>query len=414
MKFRWETEFKETEIGEIPEIPRDWEIIELKKFITNIIKGKTPKKIDGEIPYLSAKYLRGEDDPEGYYDVSAGIYVENGEIIILWDGSNSGEVFKAKRGLLASTMCKLEINDTKINKDYLYIVLKSQEEEIKSAKSGTDDRHVDKDYFLEIPVPFPPLSEQSRIAQVLSYFDDLIENKKKQNEILEKTAMAIFKNWFIDFEPFKDQEFVYNEELGKEIPKGWEVKRLGEVVFTQYGFTASAQNKGEIKLLRIMDINKSFVINWEEVPFCRTDERNHTKYRLKDKDIVISRIGDIGKIAIIEDPPPSVFASYLIRLKIKSDKITPYYLYYWLKSSDYQEYIQGAAEGSTRPNTNAEVIKAGPILIPHSDVIREFERIAINLRQKIILNQKQIMTLKKVRDTLLPLLVFGKLRIEEL
>ncbi|MGC9124373.1 MAG: hypothetical protein ACP5IB_09970, partial [Thermoplasmata archaeon] len=98
MKFRWETEFKETEIGEIPEIPRDWEIIELKKFITNIIKGKTPKKIDGEIPYLSAKYLRGEDDPEGYYDVSAGIYVENGEIIILWDGSNSGEVFKAKRG----------------------------------------------------------------------------------------------------------------------------------------------------------------------------------------------------------------------------------------------------------------------------------------------------------------------------
>ena len=79
----------------------------------------------------------------------------------------------------------------------------------------------------ELIIPLPSPEEQSRIATVLSWFDDLIENKKKQNEILEKTAMAIFKSWFVDFEPFKDEEFV-DSELGK-IPKGWEVKPIGEV-----------------------------------------------------------------------------------------------------------------------------------------------------------------------------------------
>ena len=61
-------------------------------------------------------------------------------------------------------------------------------------------------------IPYPPLEEQARIVIVLSWFDDLIENKKKQNEILGKMVMAIFKSWFIDFEPFQDEEFIYNEE----------------------------------------------------------------------------------------------------------------------------------------------------------------------------------------------------------
>ena len=226
--------------------------------------------------------------------------------------------------------------------------------------------------------------------------------------------MAIFKSWFVDFEPFKDEEFVYNEELGKEIPRGWEVEELVEFVSTQYGFTASGEETGKIKLLRIKDINKAFVIDWDSVPFCNIINDIFQKYQLKNMDIVISRIGDIGKVAIVENPPLSVFASYLIRLKIKNHKLTPYYLYYWLKAPDYQEYIQGAAEGSTRPNTNAEVIKAGPILIPPPSLIEKFEEVVFPIRNKIILNQKQIMVLWKIRDALLPKLVFGKLRVMEI
>ncbi|MCM8827647.1 MAG: restriction endonuclease subunit S, partial [Candidatus Omnitrophica bacterium] len=101
------------------------------------------------------------------------------------------------------------------------------QELIESAISGSAQGGINRDIIEIMKIPIFPFEEQSRIATILSYFDDLIENKKRQNEILEKTAMAIFKNWFVDFEPFKDGEFV-DSELGK-IPKGWEVKRIAEV-----------------------------------------------------------------------------------------------------------------------------------------------------------------------------------------
>ena len=412
IKFKWETKFKKTEIGEIP---RDWEINEIGEVITQIEKGKVPEKFPGIYPYLSVDYLRGNLNNTEFYDKKAGVFVTKDDILIIWDGViNAGEIFRGREGLLSSTMCRLEYDKVKIEREYFYHALKLLEPIIREARRGTDDRHVDKNMFLGLKIPYPPPEEQSRIATVLSWFDDLIENKKRQNEILEKVAMAIFKSWFVDFEPFEDEEFVYNEELGKEIPRGWEVEELGEFVSTQYGFTASGEETGKIKLLRIKDINKAFVIDWDSVPFCNIINDIFQKYQLKNMDIVISRIGDIGKVAIVENPPLSVFASYLIRLKIKNHKLTPYYLYYWLKAPDYQEYIQGAAEGSTRPNTNAEVIKAGPILIPPPSLIEKFEGVVFPIRSKIILNQKQIMVLRKIRDALLPKLVFGKLRVMEI
>ncbi len=403
IKFRWETEFKETEIGEIP---REWEVKKLGDMAT-IKTGKTDVKDaveDGEYPLFdrsdqvkrSNKYL---------FDTEA--------VIVPGEGKDfTPRYYKGKFDLHQRTYAIFDFKE--LNGKYLFFAMHILRHTLRDFAVGSTVESLRLPILKNLDIPYPPLPEQSRIATVLSWFDDLIEVKKRQNEILEKTAMAIFKSWFIDFEPFRDGEFVYSEELGKKIPKGWEVKKLGEVVKTQYGVTISGENFGEIKLLRITDINKTFVIDWDSVPYCNIDEKTFYKYNLSDKDIVISRIADIGKVAIVENPPRSIFASYLIRLKIKpGSKIMPYYLYYWLKSEIYQEYILGVAEGSTRENTNAEVIKDGPILIPDIIILQKFEELARDLRSKIILNQKQIMTLRKIRDTLLPLLVFGKLRVEE-
>ena len=403
VKFKWETEFKETEIGKIP---KDWNIIKLGE-LANIKTGKTNVQDaveNGKYPLFdrsgelkrSNKYL---------FDAEAVIVPGEGKDFL-------PKYYIGKFDLHQRTYAIFNFKSD-LKGRYLYFAMFILRHYLKEWAVGSTVLSLRLPIFKHLPIPLPPPPEQSRIATVLSWFDDLIENKKRQNEILEKVAMAIFKSWFVDFELFKNEEFVYNEELGKEIPKGWEVKKLGEFVSTQYGFTASGEETGKIKLLRIKDINKAFVIDWDSVPFCNITNDIFPKYRLKNMDIVISRIGDIGKVAIVENPPLSVFASYLIRLKIKNHKLTPYYLYYWLKAPDYQEYIQGAAEGSTRPNTNAEVIKAGPILIPPSSLIEKFEEVVFPIRSKIILNQKQIMVLRKIRDALLPKLVFGKLRVEE-
>ena len=418
LKFKWETEFKETEIGEIP---RDWEIISISEGSFAIIMGQSPPSKYYNKEGRGMPFIQGRKDFGDLY-ITPTTYTEKcGKIappnsVLLTVRAPVGDVNITKdevcigRGLAAI----YNVNGNPTLNRFIYYVLVGLKDYIAPlGERGTTYEEIIKEDLENILIPYPPPPEQSRIATVLSWFDNLIENKKRQNEILEKVAMAIFKSWFVDFEPFKDEEFVYNEELRKEIPKGWEVKKLGEFVSTQYGFTASGEETGKIKLLRIKDINKAFVIDWDSVPFCNITNDIFPKYRLKNMDIVISRIGDIGKVAIVENPPLSVFASYLIRLKIKNHKLTPYYLYYWLKAPDYQEYIQGAAEGSTRPNTNAEVIKAGPILIPPSSLIEKFEEVVFPIRSKIILNQKQIMVLRKIRDALLPKLVFGKLRVEE-
>ena len=423
LKFKWETEFKETEIGEIP---KDWEVRKIEE-IANVSTGGTPSRKNeeywgGDINWVKSqevrKYFIWETEEKitekGMRKSNAKrIYLPNTVLIALY-GATAGEAALLKvPATVNQAIAALEGHKT--NNLFLFYLLLANKERLKDISIGSAQQNLYLKDIKNFEVALPPANdEQSRIATVLSWFDDLIENKKRQNEILEKVAMAIFKSWFVDFEPFKDEEFVYNEELGKEIPKGWEVKKLGEFVSTQYGFTASGEETGKIKLLRIKDINKAFVIDWDSVPFCNITNDIFPKYRLKNMDIVISRIGDIGKVAIVENPPLSVFASYLIRLKIKNHKLTPYYLYYWLKAPDYQEYIQGAAEGSTRPNTNAEVIKAGPILIPPSSLIEKFEEVVHPIRSKIILNQKQIMVLRKIRDALLPKLVFGKLRVEEI
>ena len=172
MKFHWETEFKETEIGEIP---KDWEVKNLGKLIKKITKGRVPKKPKKEVknvgeylPYLSVEYLRGEKTETPYFPESWGIPVSEDDILIIWDGAaNAGEILKGKKGLLSSTVGLLEPNN-EINKMYLFFFLKFFENELKTLRSGTDDRHVDKQALLDFLITYPPPEEQTRIATVLS------------------------------------------------------------------------------------------------------------------------------------------------------------------------------------------------------------------------------------------------------
>jgi type I restriction enzyme S subunit len=390
MKFRWETEFKETEIGEIP---REWEVKKLGEILAKIIKGKNPKKCLGDLPYLTAKYLRGEEEAEEFYNETAGVLVDENEIAIIWDGSNSGEVFKSKKGILASTMCKLLFDEEVANKTYVFYVLKTKEEDIKGAKSGTDDRHVDKEYFLNLLIPLPPLPEQSRIATVLSWFDDLIEIKKKQNEILEKTAMAIFKNWFIDFEPFKDEEFIFNEELGREIPKGWEVKKIGDVINFIYGKGLPEMNRKE-GIYPV--VGSSGIVGF------------HSEYIAEPPTIIIGRKGNAGSVQLFLEN------SYPIDTVFYSSKHTQpeiiFYVYHLLKIISLEDL---ALTDTAVPGLNIHMLNSLILFLPPPHILQSFHSLVEPLLQKIFLNQKQIMTIRKIRDTLLPLLVFGKLRVDE-
>ena len=405
LKFKWETEFKETEIGEIP---KDWKVKSIGQITKEAIVGSTPlRRIKeywekGTIPWLTNKEVQYnqinfiEDTEEKitpYALKRTNLKLIPPFSLIVSFTASVGKVAINKIPITTNQQFISFVLDSKENvKFYAYYLLLSQEL-IESFSGATPFSFITKEKALQIPIPYPSPPEQSRIATVLSWFDDLIENKKRQNEILEKVAMAIFKSWFVDFEPFKDEEFVYNEELGKEIPKGWEVKPIGEVVDILYGkgLPESKRKNGSFPV-----VGSSGIVGY------------HAQFLATPPSIAIGRKGNVGSVYLMLEP------FYPIDTVFYTGKTTPaktFYIYHHLKLTPLAEI--GMSDTAV-PGININNLKAVKIPIPPQLILQRFHTLVEPLFQKIILNQRQIMVLRKIRDALLPKLVFGKLRVEEI
>ena len=173
----------------------------------------------------------------------------------------------------------------------------------------------------------PAYEGQRRIASILSAYDDLIDNNTRRIAILEEMARRIYEEWFVRFR-FPGHEGVRMVESELEsVPEGWRVVPLAEMVDTQYGYTESAQDKPVgPKFLRGMDINKQPYIDWSAVPYCPIHPDELLKFKLSVGDVVVIRMADPGKIGIVEKAIDAVFASYLVRLRITDQRMTPYSL----------------------------------------------------------------------------------------
>jgi type I restriction enzyme S subunit len=393
IKFRWETEFKETEIGEIP---RDWEAKKLGDMAT-IKTGKTDVKDaveDGEYPLFdrsdqikrSNKYL---------FDTEA--------VIVPGEGKDfTPRYYKGKFDLHQRTYAIFDFKE--LNGKYLFFAMHILRHTLRDFAVGSTVESLRLPILKNLDIPYPPLSEQSRIATVLSWFDDLIEVKKRQNEILEKTAMAIFKSWFIDFEPFRDGEFVYSEELGKEIPKGWEVRPIEKEFKLIKGKKCKLSDnyfEGYSPYLLIETFKTGKIEFWTIEKEPRVDEN----------DVVLVADGESsGKVLRYQK---GILGSTLLTLKPKRENFVELKHLIYLTLKFYEDDLMSHRTGSAIPHLDKDFLKLFPILIPPSHILQSFHSLVEPLFQKIILNQKQIMTLRKIRDTLLPLLVFGKLRVKE-
>ena len=285
-------------------------------------------------------------------------------------------------------------------------------------------------------IVLPPLPEQRAIAHILGTLDDKIELLRRMSETLEETARAIFKAWFVDFVPVRAKmegrwkrgqslpglpahlydlfpDRLVPSELG-EIPEGWGVGTLGEISHKpQYGYTASAQEESiGPKFLRIKDINKLPWIEWESVPYCEIPDSKIEQYQLHSGDVLIARMADPGHGVVIEEEVGAVFASYLIRFRLRNLSYARY-IQYWLRSELYWELVRARLTGTTRPNLNARVIGAFPLIIPGEKVVSVFGDIVDSLRRQVVRNVKETHTLAVLRDALLSKLIRGEIRVSE-
>jgi len=286
---------------------------------------------------------------------------------------------------------------------------------MQSISRGTTQDNLSLDKLLTFDFATPPLPTQRKIAAVLSAYDDLIENNTRRIAVLEEMAQALYREWFVHFRfPGHEDVPLVDSPLG-HIPEGWEVEKMSALAETQYGYTESARDE-EIgpKFVRGTDINKTSYISWDSVPYCPIDDSKYQKYRLRPGDIVVIRMADPGKAGIIEKEIEAVFASYLIRLIIKSKKLSPYYLFYTLLSERYQGYITGASTGTTRKSASAGVVSGFDMIVPTDEIRVRFEEQITELRRLLNNLLDRNANLRCTRDLLLPRLISGQIDVSDL
>jgi len=267
--------------------------------------------------------------------------------------------------------------------------------------------------LLNMKVILPPYATQQKIANILSSLDDKIEVNRRINEQLEELASALFKFWFVDFEPFKDGEFV-DSELGM-IPKGWKVGKAEDFYKITIGKTPPrkeqewfTQSDKDIKWVSISDMGNCgmFIANSSEYLTNEAIQKFNIGIVPKDTVLLSFKL-TIGRVAIAMCNLTTNEA--IARFYLPNDTLREY-TYLMLKQYNYANL---GSTSSIATAVNSKIIKQMRILMPHSDVLEKFSTIIKPLFENIKKNQQEIHHLTTLRDTLLPKLMSGEIDVNE-
>jgi type I restriction enzyme S subunit len=359
---------------------------------------------------------------------------QTGDIILTNKGSNNGEVCLVPETIdfcIAQDMVAMRANENKIYPLYLFAALRSKlvQKRIKYLNVDAVIPHFKKTDFNKLLIPLPERKLQEFIGKIYFDFSYKIENLRRQNETLENIAQTLFKHWFIDFEfpntdgkPYKSSggEMVPSE-LG-DIPEGWRVGTLGDYIYVKHGYAFKGEYITTEETEQILLTPGNFKIgggfNDSKYKFY-SDEYYPDEYILKKKDLTItmtdlSKEGDtLGYPAFIPEVKEKVFLHNQRIGKIENNKIDKVFLYFLLCRREYRSHILGTSSGSTVRHTSPSRICDFFFTIPDFKLIERFSNIATSTIDKILINFEQIQTLTKIRDSLLPKLMSGQIRVEE-
>ena len=244
--------------------------------------------------------------------------------------------------------------------------------------------------FCNMRLPIPSITRQREIVSEYETLTNRIHLNNQMIQHLEATAQALYRKTFVD-------------NIDKEnLPEGWRMGTLGEVCDTQYGYTETATTEmvGP-KFLRITDIVGNS-IKWRDVPYCNISDKDFVKYKLELGDIVVSRTGaNIGWAKQIKGViPNSVFASFLIRLKVKESHLK-WLVGHLVESPDFKSFVSANQQGSAQPQANANILVKYPLLIPNKDSTRQYNKQMQSLNRHVCVIEQENSKLTELQSLLL-------------
>lgn len=285
---------------------------------------------------------------------------------------------------------------------------------IKSMVGSSGRQRAQVDVLKNLIMKLPSLQEQQKIASILSSLDDKIEVNRRINENLEQQAQALFKSWFVDFEPFKNGEFV-ESELGM-IPKGWRVGRADEVYEINIGKTPPrkeqewfSEKKEDNIWVSISDMGSCGTFISDSSEYLTNDAIERFNIRMVDKgSVLLSFKLTVGRVAIADT---KLTTNEAIARFILPQSCYREFLYLYLRRYKYENL---GSTSSIATAVNSKTIKGMKLIIPSERIISDFSKYIKPLFDKIRDSLQESRRLASLRDTLLPKLMSGELKVNEL
>ena len=338
-----------------------------------------------------------------------------GDILI----SNIRPYFKKIWQADCEGVCSIDVlclrANEKVDSRFLYYLLTQQSffDYVMSGTKGCKMPRGDKQQIMQWHIHLPSLVEQKKIAGVLSTLDAKIQLNRRINDNLEQQAQALYKSWFVDFEPFKNGKFVDSEQ--GLIPEGWRIGEFSEICDIVGGGTPSKSRtdfycKNGIAWLTPKDLSVSkakFTAKGAED--ITLEGYNSSSAKLMPRGAVLfSSRAPIGYITIAKNEISTNqgFKSAVPRIAGTG------YLYYYLKSNI--STIESKASGSTFKEASGALMKSLKVIVPPTQILNDFEKEIDALFRKQELLDDEIINLAIMRDTLLPKLMSGELTINEI
>jgi len=405
----------------------EWKQYRLIDVLDTLIdyRGKTPKKTSSGVPLITAKIIKNGriETPTEFISVDdydswmVRGFPKVGDVVLTTEAP-LGEVAQLDNAniALAQRVVTLRGKSDVLDNTYLkyYFLSNVGQQRLKARETGTTVTGIKQSELREVIVDVPPYEVQVGITKVLKSLDDKIECNRRINENLEQQAQALFKSWFVDFEPFKNQPFV-ESELGM-IPQGWRVQEAQQIFNINIGKTPprkesewfSESNEDNV-WVSIADMGSCGAFISDSSEYLTDEAVRRFNVQMVEKDsILLSFKLTVGRVAIADT---RLTTNEAIARFILPKKFYREFLYLYLKQYKYGNL---GSTSSIATAVNSKTIKGMRLLIPNVELIESFSKNTRPLFEQIRTIQQESRRLAELRDALLPRLMSGELKVNDL
>ena len=358
--------------------------------------------------------------------------LKEGDIVFARTGNSTGRTYfhEEKNGELAFAgfLIKFSLDESKVNPKYLkyFTISKPYKQWVDNLSSGSTRGNINAKTFADCPIILPPRAQQDYLVRVLSSLEEKIQTNNQINQELEAMAKTLYDYWFVQFDfpdqngnPYKSSggKMVYNLELKREIPEGWGVEKLGELIELERGVTYAKSDivekttKDAIGVLRATNITGN-VMDLNDLVYLTKDKINNKQIIKQNETLIVMSSGSkehLGKNAINYYEEVIGFGAFCS--KIVPQKYSAF-INTFLQSSEFKGYLLKQSMGTNINNlTNSDILDCR-IILPKEEILDKFENMVEKNIKLISNNYIQNQELTHLRDWLLPMLMNGQVKVE--